>query len=128
LAGLLLKTIKWDKPLAMEPEERDALLLDWQDRDACFGMLNWYRASPLFVPAMDEEAEIPAFAAGAFPHLRIPTLVIWGMDDKALPPSNLVGLPELVTDLHLEYVPDCGHFVIWEAPEKVNAAMLAFLG
>jgi pimeloyl-ACP methyl ester carboxylesterase len=104
LAGLLLKTIKWDKPLAMEPEERDALLLDWQDR------------------------EIPAFAAGGFPQLRIPTLVIWAMDDKALPPSNLAGLPELVPDLQLEYVPDCGHFVIWEAPETVNAAMLAFLG
>jgi pimeloyl-ACP methyl ester carboxylesterase len=128
LAALLLQTIKWDKPSAMEPEERAALLSDWQDRDACFGMLNWYRASPLYVPAMDEDAEIPAFAAGGFPTLHIPTLVIWAMDDMALPPCNLDGLPELVTDLRIEPVHDCGHFVIWEAPEKVNAAMQAFLG
>jgi len=53
LTGLLLKTIKWDKPNAMEPEERAALLADWSDRDTCFGMLNWYRSSALYVPAMD---------------------------------------------------------------------------
>ena len=28
LTGLLLKEVKWDRPSAMEPEERDALLLD----------------------------------------------------------------------------------------------------
>jgi hypothetical protein len=54
LVGLLLKEVKWDRPSAMEPEERDQLLLaDWQDRDAAFGMLNWYRASPVDVPTMD---------------------------------------------------------------------------
>ncbi len=127
LAALLLQTIKWDKPSGMEPEERAALLADWKDGDACVGMLNWYRASPLYVPAMDEDAEIPAFAAGDFPKLNIPTLVIWAMDDKALPPCNLDGLPDLVIDLKIERVNDCGHFVIWEAPEKVNAAMRTFL-
>jgi pimeloyl-ACP methyl ester carboxylesterase len=127
LTGLLVQVVKWDKPSKMEAEERNALLTDWQDRDACFGMLNWYRASPLYVPAMDEEAEIPAFAAGAFPTLNIPTLVIWAMEDKALPPSNLDGLEALVPDLQIVPVPDCEHFVIWEAPEKVNAAMKAFL-
>jgi pimeloyl-ACP methyl ester carboxylesterase len=127
LSALLIKAIKWDKPDAMEADERAALLADWQDRDAAFGMLNWYRASPLYVPAMDEEAEMPVFAAGAFPSLNIPTLVIWAMDDKALPPCNLDGLDALVPDLRIEYVRDCGHFVIWEAPEKVNTAMRAFL-
>lgn len=128
LTTLLLQTIKWDKPSGMEPEERAALLADWHDRDACFAMLNWYRASPLYVPAMDEDAQIPAFAADAFPTLNTPTLVIWAMDDKALPPSNLDGLLELVPDLHIEPVKDCGHFVIWEAPDTVNAAMRTFLG
>ena len=128
LTGLLLKTIKWDKPSAMEPEERAALLSDWTDRDACFGMLNWYRASALYVPAMDEEAEIPAFAAGAFPKLMVPTLVIWAMDDLALPPSNIDGIEDLVPDVTIAPIENCGHFVIWEQPDAVNAAMDQFFG
>jgi len=127
LTGLLLETIKWDKPSAMEPSERAALLADWEDRDACFGMLNWYRASALYVPAMDEDAELPAFAAGAFPQLTIPTLVVWAMDDLALPASNIEGIEKLVPAVEIEPVYDCGHFVIWEKPEAVNAAMERFL-
>ena len=127
LTGLMLKTVKWDKPSAMEPEERTALLADWADRDACFGMLNWYRASALYVPTIDEDAEIPAFANGAFPRLMIPTLVVWAMDDLALPPSNIDGIEELVPDVTIAPVENCGHFVIWERPDAVNAAMEQFL-
>jgi pimeloyl-ACP methyl ester carboxylesterase len=126
LTGLLLKTIKWDKPSAMEPEERAALLNDWENRDACFGMLNWYRASALYVPAMEEEAELPPFASGDFPKLNIPTLVVWAMDDLALPPSNIKGIEEAVPNATVEPVYDCGHFVIWEKPDAVNAAMEKF--
>ncbi|MEQ8771719.1 MAG: alpha/beta fold hydrolase, partial [Erythrobacter sp.] len=57
LTGLLLKEVKWDRPDAMEAEERDALLRDWQNRDAAFGMLNYYRASPIDVPEMDAPYE-----------------------------------------------------------------------
>jgi pimeloyl-ACP methyl ester carboxylesterase len=126
LTGLLLKAIRWDRPAAMESEERDALLKDWQDRDAAFGMLNWYRASPINVPAMGEEAP-PALPLSGFPKLTIPTLVVWAIDDLALPACNLDGLDEVVTDLTIVRVPDCGHFVPWEAPDAVNAAMDAFL-
>jgi pimeloyl-ACP methyl ester carboxylesterase len=127
LTGLMLEVVKWDKPSSMEPEERFALLTDWQDRDACFGMLNWYRASPLVVPEMDEEADMPAFASGDFPKLNIPTLLIWAMDDRALPPSNIDGIEKLVPNVIVERVLGCGHFVTWEAPAAVNAAMERFL-
>ena len=127
LTGLMLKVVKWDKPSSMEPEERDALLKDWQDRDAAFGMLNWYRAAALIVPEMDEVAALPDFAAGDFPKLNIPSLVIWAMDDLALPPSNLDGIEELVPNLKIVQVAGCGHFVPWEAPDAVNAAMAEFL-
>jgi pimeloyl-ACP methyl ester carboxylesterase len=128
LTGLLLKEVKWDRPTAMEPEERDALLLDWQNRDAAFGMLNYYRASPIDVPTMDAPFEIPAgWTPPALPKLTIPTLVIWGLDDLALPPENLDGLEEIIDPLTIVRVPDCGHFVPWEAPDAVNAAMEAFL-
>ncbi len=128
LTGLLLKEVKWDRPSAMEPEERDALLLDWQNRDAAFGMLNYYRASPIDVPTMDAPFEVPAgWTPPALPKLTIPTLVIWALDDLALPPENLEGLEDIIDPLTIVRVPDCGHFVPWEAPGAVNAAMEAFL-
>ena len=128
LTGLLMKAVKWDRPSKMEPEERDALLADWQDRDACFGMLNWYRGSTMEVPPMDAPFELPAsYTPLPLPDLKIPTLVIWAMDDLALPASNLEGLGAIVPDLTIVKVPDCGHFVTWEAPQAFNAALDAFL-
>ena len=128
LAAMLLKAFgdRLSSP-AMEDDERTALLADWQDRDAAFGMLNWYRASPMDVPPLDAPLAVPAGKALLVPKLTIPTLVIWAMDDLALPPANIEGLGEYVTDLTLEKVPDCGHFVPWEAPGAVNAAMAGFL-
>ncbi len=113
----------------MEPAERDALLTDWQDREAAFGMLNWYRAGLLDVPPPDVPYALPeGWKAPVLQTLTIPTLVVWAMADVALPPCNLVGLEDLVPDLTLVEVPDCGHFVPWQAPDAVNAAMDAFLG
>ena len=128
LTGLLLKEVEWDRPDAMEAEERDALLRDWQNRDAAFGMLNYYRASPIDVPEMDAPYEIPAgYTPPDLPTLTIPTLVIWALDDLALPPENLAGLDEIVDPLTIVRVPNCGHFVPWEAPDPVNRAMEEFL-
>lgn len=128
LTGLMQQEVKWDRPQAMEPEERDALLRDWQNRDAAFGMINYYRASPMSVPTMDEPFEIPAdYTPPVLPKLTIPTLVIWALDDLALPPENLEGLDDIIDPLTIERVPGCGHFVPWEAPGAVNGAMSKFL-
>lgn len=128
LAALLMQEIRWDRPSPMEEEERERLLLEWQNRDAAFGMLNWYRASPIEIPPLDAPYEVPqGWSPPPIPKLTVPTLVIWAMDDLALPPENLEGLDEVVEDLTLVEVRDCGHFVPWEAPEAVNAAMDAFL-
>ena len=78
---------------------------------------------------MDAPFALPSdWSPPPLPNLTIPTLVIWALDDLALPPANLEGLDAVVEDLTIERVPDCGHFVPWEAPEAVNAAIGAFLG
>ena len=129
LGALLLKAFGGGRlDIGMEPAERDALLADWQDRDAAFAMLNWYRASPIIVPPMDAAFALPHdWQEPALPKLAIPTLVIWGMDDHALPPCNLEGLESWVDDPAIVRVPECGHFVTWQAPQAVNAAMDEFL-
>jgi len=128
LGGILLQEIKWDRADAMEPEERAQLFADWQDREAAFAMLNWYRASPIDIPPLDAPYALPeAWTPPAMPNLTIPTLVVWGMDDLALPPENLEGLDAIIDDLTVVEVAESGHFVPWEAPGAVNAAIEDFL-
>lgn len=108
-------------------DEKPIYLEQWGQPGAMTAMLNWYRASTLLVPAMDETPERPAFLDGPFPPLKVPTLVIWGLGDKALLPVQLEGLEALVPDLTLEKLEGVGHFAPWEAPEKVTGAMREWL-
>lgn len=127
IAGILAHAFAGRVPSGgiQPPDEIARLLKDWEDRDTCRAMINWYRGSPAIVPAMDAPyAEPPAVP---FPRLTIPTLVIWALDDVALPPCNLDGMADLVPAVEIVHVADCGHFVPWEAPDAVNAAMDAFL-
>jgi len=129
LAALLAKAFAGRVPSGgfNPPEEIARLLKHWEDRDSVFGMLNWYRASPMMVPASEDNPSLPEWTSQPFPKLMIPTLVIWAMDDQALPPSNLDGLDDVVPDLTIERVNGCGHFVTWEAPDKVNSAIDGWL-
>lgn len=111
----------------IESKERQAYLDQWSAPGALTAMLNWYRASGIVVPAPDEEAAAPAWTNAPFPKLAMPTLVVWGLKDKALLPVQLEGLHELIDDLRLITVPEAGHFIPWERPEPVIAAIRDFM-
>ena len=106
---------------AVVGEDRAAYLDEWGNPGAMTAMLNWYRASAIIVPAIDDTPPRPAWLDAPFPPVTQPTLVIWGMGDKALLPSQL-DLAPYVPDLRVEKV-EGGHFVPWEKPEAVIAAM-----
>lgn len=110
----------------MTPEERAIYLAQWQTPGAFTAMVNWYRASPLIVPAMQGETERPAYLDRPFPPVIQPTLLFWAMDDYALRPSLLDGMETLVPNLTLIKAPG-GHFVPWEQPDALIAAMERFL-
>ena len=129
LGALLIKAMgeREQSPL-LEDTERAAMLADWADPEAAIAMLNWYRASPVEVLGMDAPFALPAgWTPFPLPRQTIPTLVIWAMDDFALPPANLDGMDDLIDDLTIVQVPGTGHFVQWEAPAAFNAALDAFL-
>ena len=92
------------------------------------GGLNYYRASPLRPPRADD----PAAAAISLPRemltVGLPTLVLWGMDDVALPPGLIEGLEEYVPQLTLEKVEGASHWIIHERPEFVAQRLGRFLG
>jgi pimeloyl-ACP methyl ester carboxylesterase len=107
--------------------ERHAYIADWKQEGALTAMLNWYRASHLVVPAPDEGEPRPAWTRGPFPSIAVPTLVLWGMRDKALLPIQLQGLNVLVNDLTVVQIEDAGHFVPWERPEPVVDGIRRFM-
>ncbi len=108
-------------------EERERYVADWSRPGAMTAMLNWYRASQLIIPPPGATAPLPDWVTGTFPMVKVPTLVIWGMQDKALLPLQLEGLDALVPDLRIERIADAGHFVPWERPEAVAEGLKPFL-
>ncbi|MCA1654689.1 MAG: alpha/beta fold hydrolase, partial [Sphingomonadales bacterium] len=107
--------------------ERAQYIAEWRQPGALTAMLNWYRASHLIVPPPVVTIPIPDWVLGAFPKVRIPVRVIWGMEDRALLPLQLEGLERLVEQLEIVRLPGVGHFAPWTAAEQVAAALGPFL-
>jgi pimeloyl-ACP methyl ester carboxylesterase len=107
--------------------EKNQYIADWSQPGAFNAMLNWYRGSKVMVPPPGLTVPLPDFLLRAFPTVKVPTLVVWGMKDTALLPLQLDGLETLVEDLNVVRLPDAGHFAPWEAGEQVAAALQPFL-
>ena len=87
------------------------------------GALNYYRASPLRPPLGPQDAlhgiEFPDEAVT----VRVPSTVLWGEADTALPPSLLDGLERWVPDLDLRRLPGATHWLLHEDPARVAATI-----
>jgi pimeloyl-ACP methyl ester carboxylesterase len=112
---------------SIAPEEKAEYIAEWSQPGVFTAMLNWYRGAAVTVPPPGVTVPLPDFLLRAFPRVTVPTLVVWGMKDKALLPLQLDGLEELVEDLRVERVPDAGHFLPWEKAEAVAAPLRSFL-
>lgn len=108
-------------------DDKQQYIAEWSQPGGMLPMLNWYRATKLIVPPPGVTVPLPDFLLRAFPKVKVPTLVVWGMKDPALLPLQLDGLDDLVEDLRLVKLPDAGHFAPWEAPEQVASALRDFL-
>lgn len=99
----------------------------WTQPGALRGGLNYYRAA-----RMGEQV-----AAGGVPEeymrkitaqaVQVPTLVIWGENDRALLPTLTRGLSEWVPRLGVEIVKGAGHWVPYERPDVVNSLIREFV-
>jgi pyruvate dehydrogenase E2 component (dihydrolipoamide acetyltransferase) len=71
----------------------------------------------LLTPALDGEAE-------SFP---IPTLVVWGAEDRLVPPATARAAVARLPRGRLVLLPSCGHMPMIEQPGRVVAEMRLFL-
>ncbi len=69
----------------------------------------------------------PSPSTGKNPYVRVPTLLIWREQDRALGIELTTGLEQWVDHLEIRRIPDSGHWVQQEQPEKVNRYALEFL-
>jgi len=107
--------------------DRAAYLEAWAQPGALTGGLNYYRAAGVG-PSAGEGAPAHGFGGDASRlTVRVPTLVIWGEQDRALLTGNLDGLERFVPDLTVERIPEGSHWVVNEHPERVNRLIRGFL-
>jgi len=117
---------KWE----LSAEKRLKYIDAWSQPGALTGSLNYYRASPLYPPTSkaDEKqiGDIMNLPKNMF-EVKVPTLVIWGEQDRALLTGNLDGLGDYIEDLTVKRIPDGTHWVIHEQPELVNSLIRDFI-
>jgi pimeloyl-ACP methyl ester carboxylesterase len=57
----------------------------------------------------------------------IPTLLIWGSDDKLLPADSMRRLRDLLPDIEYHQIDGASHLAHYEYPERINPILVEFL-
>ena len=91
------------------------------------GGVNYYRASPLHPPTDDHPGPLRLQMNPDDFRVKVPTRVIWGEADVALPKTLLDGLDQLIDDFELVRIPEGSHWVIHEQPQRINGLIRGFL-
>ncbi len=87
---------------------------------AITGPLNYYRASMRAVFGGKK-------TKSKFP-ITVPTMVLWGENDKALGKDLTYGMEKYFSNHYeIKYLKDCSHWTQQDKPEEVNKELLAYL-
>jgi pimeloyl-ACP methyl ester carboxylesterase len=88
----------------------------WAAPYAGTAMLHWYRAALRYTPR-----------ASATPRMPVPTLLIWGVQDRFLGPELAAASMEGCSEGRLVMLAEATHWVQHEEADRVNAMLVAFL-
>ncbi len=109
-------------------EDRRAYREAWSQPGALTGGLNYYRAARVGPPSGDDAPARATFGVDAsMLMVSVPTLVIWGEQDRALLTGNLDGLDRFVLHLTIHRIPRGSHWVIHERPDEVSTVIRKFI-
>ena len=65
--------------------------------------------------------------ASTLRHVEVPTLIVWGADDRLLPPSLGAVFAAEIAGSRLVVLDHCGHVPMLEAPEALHAELRRFV-
>ncbi len=105
----------------LRPELLRAVQANAAQPGALRAMIHWYRA---FVRG----GGLARQRALGWPKITVPTLLLWGEEDRFLARYTTDGTDRFVEDLTLEFLPGVSHWVQQDAPAACNAALRRFLG
>ena len=100
-------------------EDDFAVYLEAFERGGISGPVGYYR---------NIDANAAATAHLAQRTISVPTLMVTTDRDPVVPARLAEGMERWVPDLHRATIADCGHWAQQEQPERVNDALVAFLG
>ena len=87
----------------------------WSQPGALTAMLNWYRAALQYRPSLPKQ-----------PRVRVPTLMLWGMQDAALTHRMARPSMDYCDDGKLVLFEDATHWVQLDAADEVNRLLIEF--
>lgn len=104
------------RPGTFTKSDLDQYRQAWSRPDAYRSMLNWYRA-------IVQKPSTPPIN----PRITVPTLLIWGAQDRFLGRELAQPSIDLCDDGRLVFIEEATHWVQHEEPERVNGLIDAFL-
>ncbi len=111
--NLLIET---SRPGAFSPEELEKYREAFMQPDAFSSMVNWYRA------ALQARSAPPADF-----RIKMPILVLWGMNDVAIIPEQAEESMAFCDNGRLVKFEECSHWIEHEEAETINPMIDAFL-
>jgi epoxide hydrolase 4 len=90
----------------------------WSQPGAVRSMIHWYRA------ALRSQPKPPATSRV----VGVPTLLLWGTQDRFLGQEMAQPSIDLCDDGRLEFFPEASHRIQHEEPERVNQRLIEFFG
>ena len=101
-----------NRPAWLTEAVRDQYREVW--RHGLRGGCNYYRASPLRPATAPDDPVMRLEFAPEFVTVRLPTLVLWGEEDRALPVGLLDGLEAFIPNGRIVRVPGATHWIVHE--------------
>ena len=124
-----LQNVIWKnmKGSGLTADDKKQYLNAWQEQGALDCMLNYYKAMPQLAPPVNTSVENVSKITQKMTipniRIRIPTLVLWGTQDKAFVINVLDGLNTYVAELEIELFENATHWLHHEIADDINIAI-----